>query len=83
MTWAVVAQDAYRDWAETTNEDAHAFIRIAVLEWLIGLQDTGPPENAVVDGSLWLVEVPGTAISARYTVFTGAYPPAIVVREFR
>lgn len=59
------------------------FLRMAVLDWLISLQDSGPPEDAVVDGGLWLAEIHGTAVSARYIVFEGAYPPAIVVRDFR
>jgi hypothetical protein len=59
-------------------------IRIAVLAWLVGLQESGPPADGVFDAyrDTWLVVVPGTAVTAEYIVAPFLDPPVIAFRVF-
>ena len=59
-------------------------LRIQVLEWLVSLQDGGPPEDADFDAfrETWSVTVPGTNVMAEYIVAPFLDPPAIAFRRF-
>jgi hypothetical protein len=78
----VVGLDAYDLWAEA-HEDIDA--RIAVLEWLVGLQASGPPTDGVFDShrDTWSVVVPGADVTVEYVVAPFLDPPAIACRRFR
>jgi len=84
VTWVVVTRDAYEPWEATTDPDADAGLRIAVLEWVLGLQD-GPPPAGVFDPDrgTFFAQVGDTSVWIEYLVLPDLSPPAIVVRRYR
>ena len=81
MRWVVVGLATFDAWAETVDD---IDVRIAALEWLVSLSDTGPPFDGVFDPyrDTWSVVVPGTEVRAEYIVAPFLDPPAIVFRAF-
>jgi hypothetical protein len=81
--WVIVTRDAYERWEATTDSDADADLRIAVLEWLHALID-GPPLNGRFDEfrGTWFAEVSDTGVNIEYVVLRDLDPPAIVIREY-
>ena len=84
MSWVVVTQDAYEAWEATTDPDADADLRVAVLEWVLGLQD-GPPVEGVFDPDreTFFAQVGDTGVWIEYLVLPDLDPPAIVIRRYR
>ena len=82
--WVVVTEDSYTDWEATTDDEADVELRIAVLEWVLDLQDTGPPPGGEFDEDrgLFSVEVDDTGVWIDYVVRQRLDPPAIVIRKY-
>jgi hypothetical protein len=82
MNWVVVGLNAFDEWSESgTDPDT----RITVLEWLLGVQASGPPADGEFDPhrDTWAVTVPGTDVVAEYIIAPFLEPPAIVFRRFQ
>jgi hypothetical protein len=77
----VVGLAAVDAWTATVDDPD---LRIAVLAWLVGLQEAGPPPAGVFDAyrDTWSVVVPGTDVTAEYIVAPFLDPPAIAFRVF-
>ena len=84
MSWVVVTQQAYEAWAATTDDVADADLRIAVLEWALALQTTGPPPDGIFDAarSTHFAAVGDTGVWAEYIALPHLDPPAIVIRAY-
>jgi hypothetical protein len=80
LTWVVVGLAVFDAWAEAIDDSE---VRIQVLEWMVGLQEDGPPANGVFDPfrETWSAMVPGTTVTAEYIVAPFLDPPAIAVRR--
>lgn len=76
----MVGLAAFDAWAATGADD----LRIEILEWLVALQDSGPPVDEIFDPyrDTWSVTVPGTTVAAEYIVAPFLDPPAIAFRRF-
>ena len=85
MTWVVVTQDSYEAWEATTDPVADSDVRIAVLTWVLGLQDAGPPPDGVFDPfrETLFAQVDDTGIWIEYLVLPYLEEPAIVIRRYR
>ena len=68
-------------WSATVDD---LDIRMAVLAWLVGLREAGPPPDGVFDAyrDTWSVVVPRTDVTAEYIVAPFLDPPAIAFRAF-
>lgn len=85
MTWVIVTRDAYEAWEATTDPDADADLRVAVLAWILGLQDEGPPPDGFFDPFRETVfsQVAETGVWIEYLVLPYLEPPAVVIRRYR
>lgn len=81
MKWVIVGLAVFDSWSNSIGD---VDLRIRVLEWLLILQDAGPPVEGVFDPfrETWSVTVPGTNVRAEYIVVPFLDPPAIAFRGF-
>lgn len=77
----MVGLAVYDAWAEAVENSE---VRMQVLEWMVGLQEDGPPADGVFDPfrETWSATVPGTTVTAEYIVAPFLDPPAIAIRHF-
>jgi hypothetical protein len=82
VKWVVVGLATFDIWSQSTDD---VDLRIHVLEWLVGLQEAGPPDAGIFDPfrDTWSVTVPGTRLTAEYIVAPFLNPPAIALRSFK
>ena len=79
MKWVVVTRDAFEAWEVTTdpNSDADADLRLAVIAWVVELEDNGPPDSGVFDPfrQTWFAPVAETTIWIEYKALPYLDPP--------
>lgn len=82
--WVVVTRDSYEKWDASTDPDADAELRIAVLAWVHALGTAGPPVGGVFDpfSETLFASVDGTGVWIEYILLPHLVPPVIVIREY-
>ena len=85
MSWVIVTRDAYEAWETTTDPGADTDLRVAVLAWVLGLQDKGPPSDGIFDPfrETMFPQVGETGLWIEYLVLPYLEPPTIVIRQYR
>lgn len=85
MNWVVVARAAFEAWEVTTDPQEDADLRIEVLTWLLGLQDSGPPIEGIFAPfrETNFTMVAETGVWVEYLVLPNLDAPAIAIRELR
>jgi len=80
--WVVIGLAAFDAWSQSIGD---ADLRVQVLEWMVGLQEAGPPAEGVFDPfrDTWIANVPGTDVTAEYIVAPFLEPPAIAIRRLQ
>lgn len=76
----MVGLAVYDTWSEGVDDSD---LRVHVLEWMVELQEGGPPTDGVYDPyrETWTANVPGTIVTAEYIVAPFLDPPAIAIRR--
>ena len=61
MSWVVVSEASFDAWVARTHPQHDQDLRIAVLQWVIGLVD-GPPRDGILDpwARVWFAQVGDT-----------------------
>lgn len=80
MTWRVTLRQAVVAWEEIDAPDDER--RIALLEWLAGIVEHGPPADALpvpLEPDLFLARVPGAGVFAAFLVV--AYEELVILKE--
>ena len=79
MTWVVIGLATFDAWAD---EIEGVDLRIQVLEWMVSLQEGGPPAHGIFDPfrETWTFVIPGSNVTAEYFVAPFLDPPAVAIR---
>ena len=79
--WDLVYERALQSWESESRPPPD--LTVAVLLWLLGLIDEGPPDDALpvpLSEDLFVSRIPGTDVMATYLAL--GYERRIVIRRF-
>lgn len=80
MTWRVILQASYATWEERDHPDEDR--RIALLEWLADLVETGPPDDSLpvpFQPDLYVCRAAAADVLVSFLAMT--YEQLIIVKE--